>query len=222
MECITHPSTSHSSGGGEGGGGREGRSKQPAYTPAPTTRGDEGEERRGMEMAHNGWLCLWAGDGLQQQPCGGLRASVPPHPPFLTPHTQRGKEGAERGLGYCLVCVSPFFRGEVKTDTCMRGWGQRIDPQAGAGKGGDGKAPLPAPGGTKIVIAAYPPFCRNTELGDKPRETGWGGNGRGVTAGSERGGGRKGGGGPPPPSRAPLWGEAASPPTGTQTAAPLS
>lgn len=92
-------------------GGREGRSKEPGYTPAPTTREDQGEKNRGMEMAHNGWLCLWGGDGLQQHPCGGLRASVPPTPPS-SPHIHSEERRGLKEDQRTALCVSPLFSGE--------------------------------------------------------------------------------------------------------------
>lgn len=118
-----------------GGTGGERRSKQRAYPPP--TRGDEREEKGGMEVAHNGCLCVWGGDGLQRQPWGGRRA--PLCPPHSSPHIQREeRRGSERGSGHRLVRACPLFQGRCK---------KRTHTWRGGGGGGVGSEATPKLGG---------------------------------------------------------------------------
>lgn len=76
-----------------------------------------------MEVAHNGCLCLWGGDGPQQQPWGGSGLLRDPHSSSHI-HREERKGGGDTGdqdISVCLyilcVFVSPScFEEGVKTD----------------------------------------------------------------------------------------------------------
>lgn len=85
-----------------------------------------------MEVAHNGCLCLWGGDGPQQQPWGGSGLLRDPHSSSHI-HREERKGGGDTGdqdISVCLyilcVFVSPScFGEEVKTDRDTGGAGRK-------------------------------------------------------------------------------------------------
>lgn len=119
-------------------------SEQPQLVPPATGRGDGGGgggKKRGMEVAHNGCLCLWGGDGPRQQPWGGSGLLRDPH---SSSQTQRG-EGVGGVTGdweilafvYVCACVSFLFRGKGKNGQRYGGAGgeEAVERPPSCGKG---------------------------------------------------------------------------------------